>query len=335
MNKLKFSSGMHLFIIITSIIIAVGLAMGLAFHFTSGTFFNWGGDYSSYRTVEVRYSVREIEEKEVMEACDAAFEENGVDYISYVTSGMSTESRIEYRFTASQDPDALAKAAEAINDEVGIASDRTGYATAYVDLNARFNSNKDIMYAGIAVAAVVVFQFIYFVIRYKLTMAAAAFIGDVHNLALFYALLAITRVQVASSVVALSVFVVVLTMIGCGLLFEKMRKSFRTDEFKEMSSFEQVDAASKAAFSTVTTLNAGILAAAAIMLVLTAIIGGTAFGLLMPCVCALIAAAVCEYGTMFFVPSVYSRLKQRADRYAAQKAVKYVGAKKTEKAEQQ
>ena len=331
MNKIKFSSKMHLFIIISSIIIAIGLAMGLAFHFTADTFFNWGGDYASYRTVEVRYSVHEISTEDVMSASEQAFEDNGVDYNTYVTSGMSTESRIEFRFTASQDPDALSKAAEAINQKVGLASDNTGYAMAYVDLNAHFNSDRDIMYAGIAVASIVVFQFIYFVIRYKLTMAAAAFIGNVHNLALFYALLAITRVQVSSAVVALSAFVVVLTMIGCAFLFEKLRKSFRTDEYKAMSSFDQLDNAATAALPAVSFVNVAIFAAVAIVLAFTAIAGGTAFGLLMPCVCALLAVAACWYGTMFFVPSVYSRLKMHADKYAAKKAVKYVGAKKAAK----
>ena len=331
MNKLRLSSKMHLFIILSSIVVAIGLAMGLVFHFTAGTFFNWGGDYASYRCVEVKYSVHEISTEDVLELSDKAFADNGVEYYTFVTSGMSTESRVEYRFTASQSVEGLQKAAEAINAEVSIAADKTGFATAYADLNSEFNSNKDIMYAGIALVSAVVFQFIYFVIRYKLTMAAAAFIGDVHNLALFYALLAITRVQVSSSVVALSVFVVLLTMIGCGVLFDKMRKNFRADDYKAMPSFDQVDSASREGLLPVTFIYGFVAAASAIMLVLTAIAGGTVFGLLMPCVCAIIAVAVCEYGTMFFVPSVYSRLKLRADKYAASKQVKYVGAAKTAK----
>ena len=331
MNKLRLSSKMHRFIIISCIVVAVGLAMGLVFHFTSGSFFNWGGDYASYRSVEVKYSVHEISTDEVLELSDKAFADNGVEYYTFVTSGMSTESRVEYRFTASQSVEGLQKAAEAINAKVSIEADKTGFATAYADLSSVFNSNRDIMYAGIAVAAAVVFQFIYFAIRYKLTMALAAFIGDVHNLALFYALLAITRVQVSSSVIALSVFAVLLTMIGCGVLFEKMRKNFRTDEYKAMPSFDQVDSASREGFLSVTIIYGFIAAAAIIMLVLTAIAGGTVFGLFMPCLCAVIALAVSEYGTMFFVPSVYSRLKLRADKYAAGRAVKYVGAAKAAK----
>ena len=177
----------------------------------------------------------------------------------------------------------------------------------------------------------VVFQFLYFLIRYKLTMAAAAFIADVHNLALFYALLAITRVQVTPAIIAVSAFVVLVTMIGCAMLFDRMRKLFRTDEYKEMSSFDQVDGASRSAFPLVTLVNAIVFAAVLIMLVFTAIAGGTVFGLFMPCVCALLGVLASWYGTMFFTPSVYSRLKAGADRRAVEKQIKYVGAKKSAK----
>lgn len=331
MNKLRFSSKMHLFIIISVAVVAVGLIMGLVFHFTSGSFFNWGGDYASYRTVEVQYSVHEITAEEVMEASDAAFEENGVSYFTYVTSGASTESRVEFRFTASNDPEALTRAAAAIDEEVGMASDNTGFATAYNNLTAHFNSNRDIMYAGIAVAAAVVFQFLYFLIRYKFTMAVAAFIADVHNLAIFYALLAITRTMVSSSVIALSAITVVITMICCAVMFDRMRKNFRTDEYKAMPSFEQSDLSAKAAFPAVSVICGGLFVAILLALAVTAIAGGTAFGLFMPCLCALIAVVSCWYGVAFFTPSVYSRLKQRSDKYAASKSVKYVGAKKAVK----
>ena len=51
----------------------------------------------------------------------------------------------------------------------------------------------------------------------------------------------------------------------------------------------------------------------------------------MPCVCALLGVLASWYGTMFFTPSVYSRLKAGADRRAAEKQIKYVGAKKSAK----
>ena len=67
------------------------------------------------------------------------------------------------------------------------------------------------------------------------------------------------------------------------------------------------------------------------MLIFGLFAGSGIYGIFMPCAGGIIAAAVCEYGTMFFTPSVYSRLKKRADDYAAKKASRYSGAKKSVK----
>ncbi len=332
MNKLRFSSGMLVYAIISAAVIAAGLVLGLVMHFTSGAFFNWGGEYAGFRSIEVQYSAFDIKEEDVKKAAEDAFADNGVSYYAFVTAGESTECRIEYRFASSQDAEAVAKAAEAIDSAVGIDSNFTGHATAYTELAAERNASVDITYAAIAVSAAVVFQFIYFLIRFRLAMAAAAFVADVHNLALFYALLALTRVQVTPAVVAVSALCVLVTMIGCGMMFDRMRKLFRTDEYKAMSSFEQADGAARSAFPMVTLVNAVVFAALLLMLVFTAIAGGTVFGLFMPCLGAMLAVLASQYGTTLFTPAVYSRLKARADKRAAEKQIKYVGAKKSAEA---
>ena len=57
MTKFKLSSRMHILIIISSLIIAVGLAMGLVFEFVSDGYFNYGGEYESYKSVVVNYEI--------------------------------------------------------------------------------------------------------------------------------------------------------------------------------------------------------------------------------------------------------------------------------------
>ena len=329
MTKFRFSSKMHLFIIISAIIVAIGLAVGLVCRFTANGFFNPGADYASYRAVRVEYTMPFTEEQ-VSEICESAFDENGVSYYASVSASNAGGSEVEYRFASSVDEAALKAAAESINSQVGLNSDLLGSAY-YSEFTAEFGGANDMMYAGIALAAAVVFQFLYFVIRYKFTMAISAFIADLHNLALFYALVAITRVQVSLSVVAMSVFVVLLTMVCCGILFDKMRKNFRQDVYKAMSSFEQVDAASRESFKLVTLINVVLAVAFLVMLIFGLFAGSGIYGIFMPCAGGIIAAAVCEYGTMFFTPSVYSRLKKRADDYAAKKASRYSGAKKSVK----
>ena len=330
MNKFKFSSKMHLCITISCLLVAIALAVGLTCHFVWGYFFNWGGDYSTYSKIEVTYSVREIDTSDVEEICENAFDENGISYYTVVTSGSSTESRIEYRFNEDTDGDALLAAQQTI--ETAVQTDNELAVVTYSYVEGTLGGELDIMYAGIALAAAVVFQFLYFIIRYKLTMAFSALLADVHNLALFYALLAITRVQVSSSVVALSVLTVLLTMIGCGILFEKLRKAFRTDEYKAMPSFEQVDTATRSAIKPMAFMFGAFAVAAVVIAAFTAIGSLSLYSLFMPCMCALISVAASAYGTMLFTPAVYSRFKLKADIYAKKKASRYVGATKTAKA---
>ena len=329
MNKFSVSSKMHLFIIISAIVVAIGLAVGLVCQFIGGGFFGSGAGFASYKAVTVEYSMPTTAE-EVQEICEDAFSANGVDYYSVQTAENSGGDEVEYRFVVSTDTEALKSAAESINSRVGIESDLLGFAS-YSEYNGEFGGTVDRRYAGIAVAAAVVFQFIYFAIRYKFTMAIAAFAADLHNLLIFYALLAITRVQVSVSVVALSVLVVLLTMICCGILFGKMRKSFRQDSYKAMSSFEQVDAALREGFKPVTLINVILASAFVLVLIFSLFAGAGIYGLFMPCACGIIAAAACQYGSLFFMPAVYSRLKLRADNRAAKKASKYSGAKKAAK----
>lgn len=326
MNKLNVSSKMHLFIIVSALIVAVGLAVGLVCQFVAGGFFGSGAGYASYKAVTVKYSLPATYD-EVSGICEEIFEENGVGYYTVVSAENSGGDQIEYRFTASTDGDALKAAAEGIDEQVGIAAGLLGSAS-YSENEGRFGGTDDMMYAGIALAAAVVFQFVYFAIRYKFTMAIAAFVADLHNLLIFLALLAITRVQISVSVVAVAVFAVLLTMVCCGMLFDKMRKNFKQDSYKSMSSFEQVDVSLGEAFKPVTFVNVVLASAFVLVLVLGLFAGAGIFGLFMPCAAGVLAVAACQYGCLFLTPAIYSRLKLRADKHAASKVSRYSGAKK-------
>ena len=98
-----------------------------------------------------------------------------------------------------------------------------------------------------------------------------------------------------------------------------------------MSSFEQVDAALREGFKPVTLINVILASAFVLVLIFSLFAGAGIYGLFMPCACGIIAAAACQYGSLFFMPAVYSRLKLRADNRAAKKASKYSGAKKAAK----
>ena len=83
-TNLKLSSKMHIFIIVSCVLIAIGLAVGTICHFVAGGFFNYGGDYESYKSVTVDYQSIDFSggEKEplelIEEICDKAFADAGV-----------------------------------------------------------------------------------------------------------------------------------------------------------------------------------------------------------------------------------------------------------------
>lgn len=332
MSKFRISSKMYLCIIISCLLVAAGIAMGLVSQFVwKNGFFNWGSEYASYQSIHITYNL-EIDQDGVEEICEATFDEYGINYYGEKTSDNNAAERyIEYLFLNSVDSDTVKSAATAIDAQLNAVNAVLCYAI-YSEAETLIGGGKDLMFVGIALASIVVFQFLYFLVRYKLTMAIAAFIANVHNLTLFLALLALTRVTVSFSVMAMGVLVVLLTMICSAVFFDKTRKRFKTDEYKEMSSFDQVDAATAESIPIITIINAAVAAAIAIILVFTTLGSLTIYGLFMPCISGIFAALVSEYGCLIFTPSIYSRLKLKSDKYAEMKGVKYVGAKKNEPA---
>ena len=82
MTKLKISAKMHIMIIVSAVIIALGIAVGCICHFVADGYFNYGGEYTSYQSVTVSYVV--LDEADVSrEICDKEFDKAGVKYYNY------------------------------------------------------------------------------------------------------------------------------------------------------------------------------------------------------------------------------------------------------------
>ncbi|MDE6442378.1 MAG: hypothetical protein K2L12_06485, partial [Clostridia bacterium] len=184
------------------------------------------------------------------------------------------------------------------------------------------------IYGAIAIASAMVFQFIYFAVRYKLTMAFAALLADVHNLAIFVSLAAITRVPVGSSVAVFAILTVLITMIGCGHFFDKFRKSLKEESFAKLDTFEQVDGTVVQSLSGICIPAVFTAVFAAVVLVLLSISALSVSLVITPVALALISAVSSVYGMAFFTPAVYSRFKQIGDSFKANK-VKAKAAKKS------
>lgn len=316
MTKLKLSSRMHLMIIVSAVIVAIGLAMGLIFQFVSDGYFNYGSDYSSYKCVVVNYAYIDQQDK-IEDVCEKAFKDADVNYYVCVTGDTEDGGRLVYKFSENANADNLKSATDAINNALS-SENSSGLSNAsYHSVKATLGGAHSLTYGAIAVATAIVFQFLYFAIRYKLTAAFAALLADVHNLAIFISLLAITRLPVGSTVFAFAALTVVMTMIGCCFLFDKFRNKAKDEDFAKLNTLEQSDVCANENIVNV-AITAAVVAVAGILLFVLMSISALSVNLILTgAIMAVLSAVSCVYGTAFFTPSVYSRIKRIGDNYKA------------------
>lgn len=321
MTKFKLSSKMHILIIISALIVAIGLAMGLVFQFVSDGYFNYGAEYKSYSSVVVNYAYVDLssfgDEDGIKQICDEEFESNGVSYYSATLGETSAGGEYTFKFGTNVSADTLQKAVDAISAKLD-GDSLSGLSGAWLHKDETIKGNENTyIYAAIAIASAIAFQFIYFVIRYKLTMAFGALLADIHNLAIFISLTAITRVPVGSSVAVFAVLTVLLTMIGCGYFFDKMRKGLKDENFAKLDTFEQVDGTVLNSLSAICIPVIFTAVIAALVLVLLSVSALSVSLVITPVALALISAVSTVYGTAFFTPAVYARFKMIGDSYKA------------------
>lgn len=309
MNKLRISARLHLFVIISCALVAIGLAVGLICHFVAGGYFNYGNDYKSYKTVTVSYVVTEYDREEVHKISSEAFDAAGVNYYGFTANGSRLGEDVVYKFSKSVSDESLQTAAAAITDKFiagGSLNSRADFHTEQTVLGG----GKALIFASIALSAAVVFQFLYFLVRYKLSAALAAFTVDLHNLALFLTLCTLTRVPVGSSVIAFAALTVLVTMVGCAFLFDKIRKKNKEEGFAALPIKEQADICARETLVTSSVLSAAVAVCAVLVFVLLSISALSVVSVLSYAVGAVLMSAVCVYGVSFFTPALYARFRE-------------------------
>lgn len=307
MTKLKLSSKMHLLIIISVILFAVGMAIGTIFHFTGSGFFNYGDEFSSYKNITVDYVYLGAEQNEdtVKSVCEDALD--GLSYVEVSYYEDTSAGRIVYKFDEWTSASDLQKAVDKINASFEV-SDKSGFSVAEMHENVTFYGGARVaVYATIAVASAIAFHLIYVAIRYKLNAALSALVADLHNLGVFVALVALTRIPVGIDVVAFAVATVAVTLISSTLLLNRVHINAKNEDYKKTPVCELVDTS---AGETV-KVNAAIFCALGASVVVAAIfaaIAAISIAAITPYVVALLAVVSCAYGALFFTPAVHSRL---------------------------
>ncbi len=327
MTNLKISAKMHIMIIVSAVIIALGIAVGCICHFVADGYFNYGGEYTSYKSVTVSYVI--LDEADVSrEICDKEFDKAGVKYYNYsYVDSTSAGGELIFKFNENSDTDKILTAVEGIN---AILSDEGANMTtlstaAYHTVKTELGGGNVIVYGSVALAASIVFQFIYFAIRYKLTRALSALLADVHNLAIFVCLLSLCRIPVSSTIIVFAVITVLTTMIGCCFLFDRARKNAKDEQFAKLTNYEQVDTCVKESLVSVCVASVCIAATAVVFFVLMSISALSVVQIAIPVLLGLVSAVSCVYGTAFFTPAVYSRFKRIGEKLITER-------KKTKKA---
>lgn len=332
-TEFRFSAKMHLFIIISALIVAIGLAVGLSCEFAADGYFNYGADWTSYKSVTVRYEYVDFsDESELVSVCEKAFDAAGIRSYASQYGDTSTGGVIVYKFTLSTDDAKLSAACTTIQAAIAERGSEgealLSGVSVHVDKTV-LGGGKALLLCGIGLAAAVAFQFLYFVIRYKVSMALGALLANVHNLALYLSLLAITRIPVGTSMFAFGALTVLFTIVVSCFVFDKMRKNFKDEEFSKLDAFGQVDASAREAFKFNLIFIGSLAAVAALLFVLMSISSLSPLAILSPVLCALVAFVSCAYGTLLFTPAVYSRFKRIGERFQRKKP--RVLSKKTQK----
>lgn len=306
MTKFKVCSKIHLFIIISVLFIAVGMAVGTICHFCANGFFNYGEEFSSYKCVTVTYYTSEYKDADAIRpVCDEALKGFNAYEVSYYSDNRMG-GEIIYKYSAGTDGEKLQSAVDALN----IALDKNGSGLNVASLHevsVNEGGARALTYAAIALASAAAFQFLYFIFRYKLRAAFSALLACVHNLGVFVALAAITRIPVGAQFIAIGAAVVLLTMILTCVLFDRTRKNFKNEIYAKTERVEVVDT-SACEVRTVSFIAVCALAVAVVVLGVFAAISQMWIGALAPYGLALLGLIACFYGALFFTPAVHGAI---------------------------
>lgn len=306
MTKFKVCSKIHLFIIISVILIAIGMAVGTACHFCANGFFNYGEEFSSYKCVTVTYYTSEYKDADAIRpVCDEALKGFDAYEVSYYSDNRMG-GEIVYKYSTKTDSAKLQAAVDSLN--ISLDKNNSGLNVASLhEATVNEGGSRAIIYASIALASAAAFQFLYFILRYKLRAAFSALLACVHNLGVFVALAAITRIPVGTQFIAFGAAVVLLTMILSCVLLDRTKKNFANEIYAKTERLEVVDT-SACEVRIIGFVAICALAVATVVFGIFAAVSQMWIGALAPYGLALLGLIACFYGALFFTPAVHGAI---------------------------
>ncbi len=296
--KFKVSAKKHLFIIISSILIVLGLAVGTICHFIGGGFFNYGGQYGDYKTIEVTYRTSDDFSGEKVKGIA---DERLSGYLSVSYNDTALGGSYSYKFPAVVENEVLTNKANEITAALSTAGIVSGLAEAHT-FSSTVGGSTTLIFVAIAAATAAVFQALYFAVRYKLSAAISVLLAHIHNIGVFVALVALTRIPVGIELTAIAAAVVLVTAITSCVLFDRIRKNGKEDELKDKPD-AIVDLSAHECYAKNSLFLAVLACVAIVLFVALSIVAKTPFW---ACIAFFAGLIACDYGVSMFVPAVHS-----------------------------
>lgn len=182
---------------------------------------------------------------------------------------------------------------------------------------------------AVAAAVVAVILFAYVAVRFRLGMGVATLIAAVHDVLVMLALTSIFRIPSGVALAGVAVFGLLLSAVVNMLVFGRMRRDFRTEEFKDKSVKEAVAQSLSGSKGLVLGISVVLAAVVVVLGVIGAVI---ATDLTFLAIAALISVLASAYSSLLLAPSLYALIKEKSDAVCAEKAkYNYSSDKKNDK----
>ena len=323
MSKVKSVGKWKLFTAIAALVVIAGIVLLAVLGFNKDT------SFADAKTLTVKMNAYAYSDRleRVEKICEDEFKSAGLSY-TFEEKGETTgdSDEIVYVFKSGTDTAKLNAAAESLqkkfdevtnpayfspenpSDLLGM-SIQTGVNTEKVAANT-FDGFwwRAILAAGV----ILVIEFIYVAVRYKLNMGAAVALSSLVGLLLTLSITVITRIPVTSSFIYVAAISMLLPAVFACIVFNRMRVNFKTEEYKALSAEETVS-------SSVPYKTLGWFTVAA--LVALALVGGIAAANVRWFALGAIAALVSGwFAAVLWMPAIYLPMKKHADKKAAERA---------------
>ena len=270
-------------------------------------------------------TVREDFRNDLDELCKTTLEDAGAKVGGGRYLETTDKGTFEYTLNGSYDEATLetyVKALEtAISTQKAGETDKTFGETSFIYVAQHRQNNLDyykyMWTFAIAAAVVVVLAFAYFAIRFNLGMGIAMGIAGVHDVLLALALVALLRIPAGVGIAAIGAFALLFSVFLNGFVFGRMRRDFKSDEYKELPAREAVERSAKGSRKPV-FVTAIIMLAVIVVLGVIGVVTG--FDLTSFMLCALVAVLVNTYSSHVLSPSIFAVFKEKFDAAKAKKA---------------